>query len=573
MCQMDSLLSWPSVRYLLGLYAVIIFGLGVLGKRADASSLKVKLNDAAFFLVGLVFFLLFRLPSIMLARHLNPDEAQMLAQAIKSFFTANYIPWQAFDPNSSGPLNSYILAWAGALSGQVPDYPLARTVAAILIWVTIFMVYKINTLFFDRAACLVGTLPVFLFYAFTENHDFLHYSSELLPLTLFAAAWYVQLSGAVYRPESSWPFIMAGFMFGFLPWIKLQFVLLTLFGMGTQVVLLLRLRRNRIKPLGLWLAAASLCSVLHLLAIIFYGDFADFFPSYLVMGRMYNSSQNSEVFTVATWWRFMLMDDVLLRMTVQLVLFAVSACLFSLAVRAVPAYRMVMFLGGTWLYFGVMIWTINLSGRQFSHYLQIFFPFLSILFTLATDRLLAGVSSCWASAGVALSATRWRDRVTYDYRAVTVSVVLLVLWLGANDRLEVYTVNRALWATHVRNAAWRSLIPAGATSVVWGWMPQLYVETKSVPALRDTIITYTHFGENNRCMRRVIDDILSNRPDFMVDAVHAGAFGVTDREAHGIHTVPEVKELLDEDYIVHGEVDGMTVYKRSFGRRGASEAP
>ena len=93
------------------------------------------------FILIFIFLLIFRSNSTLLSfENLNPDEAQMIANAINLFYKNFNI--LEFDGTTSGILNSLILIWPKILNLEI-TYLTARLTSIFLISLIIFFVFKI----------------------------------------------------------------------------------------------------------------------------------------------------------------------------------------------------------------------------------------------------------------------------------------------------------------------------------------------------------------------------------------------------------------------------------------------
>ena len=136
-----------------------------------------------FFLVIFFSILLIRSNLYLLGNEiLNIDESQMTANAIK--LSINKFNILEFDGTSSGFINSLILTWPDffGLDITILTTRLTAIVVLALIFYIIFLYFNISLSNKTIAAILV--LPGLLFFSFTQDPDFQHYSSELLS-TLF----------------------------------------------------------------------------------------------------------------------------------------------------------------------------------------------------------------------------------------------------------------------------------------------------------------------------------------------------------------------------------------------------
>lgn len=99
--------------------------------------------------------------------------------------------------------------------------------------------------------------------------------------------------------------------------------------------------------------------------------------------------------------------------------------------------------------------------------------------------------------------------------------------------------------------------------LVWGWMPYYHVYSGMVQSHRMSISTPI-FSENERqtfYRKAFIDDLVNNRPRWVVDAVAPGSFNYNDRGTHGIHVFPEFEEILKRDYKQIDEIEGVRIYR------------
>ena len=133
------------------------------------------------FILIFIFLLIFRSNSTLLSfENLNPDEAQMIANAINLFYKNFNI--LEFDGTTSGILNSLILIWPKILNLEI-TYLTARLTSIFLISLIIFFVFKILYLQTKKTKIsLFLLLPTLIFFLFTKDPDFVHYSSELLSI-------------------------------------------------------------------------------------------------------------------------------------------------------------------------------------------------------------------------------------------------------------------------------------------------------------------------------------------------------------------------------------------------------
>ena len=163
------------------LYAVMALALAPAASPRARRLFGTRRTDALLLALGALTLFAFHWPSFYWEWPSNPDEAQMLAQAIKSAHAP--IPWLAYDPTTSGPLNTAVLALP-ALFGVTPGYVSARIEATLLVLGSLTFFFAAMGSLFDERIARLATLPVFAFFALCESSDFNGYTSELTPIFL-----------------------------------------------------------------------------------------------------------------------------------------------------------------------------------------------------------------------------------------------------------------------------------------------------------------------------------------------------------------------------------------------------
>ena len=164
-----------------------------------------------------VTLLCFRWPMLWVQHQLNPDESQLIAGAL----TLRHDPvfWRSVDGGTAGPLDFYPLlpaAWADGFA----SYATARLIALAVIFGVVVFAGETLALLAGSALARIAVLPALAAIAFTTTPDFAHYSTELMPALLLAAAGYVAVrQGLTPVPRQLW---LIALLLGGVPWAKLQ---------------------------------------------------------------------------------------------------------------------------------------------------------------------------------------------------------------------------------------------------------------------------------------------------------------------------------------------------------------
>ena len=179
------------------------------------------LSNRAYLVSGILLLAFMRLPVIVFNRELNQDESQMLSHAITLLQDPVY--WRSVDGTTIGPLDNYLLVLPKLLGFQI-NYSSGRFMGLLCVagaWLFLFSALK--NWFGISIARRLSVVPL-LFVAFTQEIDFVHYSSEQLPVLLLAfCVWQLSRLDPKTAPVPSGLYLL-GLAAGAVPFGKLQAV-------------------------------------------------------------------------------------------------------------------------------------------------------------------------------------------------------------------------------------------------------------------------------------------------------------------------------------------------------------
>lgn len=147
-----------------------------------------------------VCLLLCRFPAL-LEHEFNPDEGQFLASAQKLFYDANF--FHSVDCGTSGPFNVYSLMLP-AIVGISPDFASSRLIGLAAVFLSILLFYRAVALIAPEEIARIAVLPFAGAFAVFRDPEFIHYSSEHIPILITTLGFYLSVrilrSPASYRP-------------------------------------------------------------------------------------------------------------------------------------------------------------------------------------------------------------------------------------------------------------------------------------------------------------------------------------------------------------------------------------
>ena len=177
-----------------------------------------KRTDWGWSLVIFAVLMAGRWPTWFVTRQLNPDESQLIAGAMT--LRNDPVFWRSVDGGTAGPFDFYALWPMGWLHGT-DDYFSARVTALVLIAAALIFAHQGVALVFGRMAARVTGFAAVCFESLTFHDELLHYSTELVPMGLLAAACFLMVRRFVANADWRWN-IVGGLLLGAMPLAKLQ---------------------------------------------------------------------------------------------------------------------------------------------------------------------------------------------------------------------------------------------------------------------------------------------------------------------------------------------------------------
>lgn len=510
----------------------------------------------AFLIVSLAYIFVSRLPALKYDLAINPDEAMMAANAMR--FRYGWLNWDILDGITSGPLNSAILAWPLLLGGDITLFSTRVTGLACICGVIVLLFLSARRLS-DRRTAILATVPAVIFVASTTSRDLIHYSSEHLPVFLVACALFLFVRS--FDSPRLGPLLVAAAILGAVPFAKLQ---ASLIAATVGVFILVRAaatgasRWEAVIRMMLTICAALAASLVYLLPLALSGGLDDAFKSYITQPH----------YRAAPDWSDKIPDMLgqetivaaLLICTIVAIAAALLAWLFER--RLAPGLSLlpeVRWTGALAAFLAPVIYlSIAYPARSFYHYLLLAVPLL-MLATAAAFAVLA------ASA----------RRTALQAAVFTCSLVIMLvaaqrewIWgLALFQRNFGDTLQGRLLETR-HTLAW--LRPQPRDSLLcWGWHPVCYVEAGLTPATRETTNENQHYGLPLRdyFRARFLRDFATSAPDFIVDAVAPGSFGLTDPGTEGLQTFPALAEIVARDFSTASRVADADKCPRTYVRK------
>lgn len=540
------LLKSPSFWEAIGWVMFILVAVGLIYTDYQKPISRRKQLVLVLSLLALLFIK--RLVILFVNRELNPDESQLLSQAL----TLRYHPvyWKSVDGATMGPLSCYFVA-IPAWFGVPLQYIVLRWEAFFCLLISVISGYFTIENFFDSRVARLASLPVVAFLAFTEHLDFLHATNEQLSLALIGVTLW-QFSHIWKHQQFSHSIRMAllSSTASLVPFAKLQgtpaaliIVLFAFLGLLGQYWHVSRPVFWR-SLIGL-VVGGVLFPVLVVVLTFVFNVFDDFVHFYLTANLAYSAGES--------FWVYVAHFPLFVAHTLDFWVFLLPAGLLGIGwvIGARKTYRplgLLLFIVALLIASG---YAVIKPGNEFTHYLLYLVLPISLLTAWWLDSFRQPIHTLWWT-GLIVLATAGKS---VQQRAT-----------AAENPTTVYTKQPfALRQFSISPIAGQVLQFAkpGEDLVVWGWAPKYNVETQMPQGVSDNHTIRCVMGGDQRAHReRYIRNMQASQAPVFIDAVGPNSTWLTDRRRYGYETFPELRNYVQTNYRFVAEIDSTRIFVR-----------
>jgi hypothetical protein len=524
----------PPVYWLIGyaLAAFVVF-----------SAFYKPVSTKIYVLSAILLLIFMRLPVIVFNRELNPDESQMLSHAITLFQDPVY--WRSVDGTTIGPLDNYLLVIPKLLGFQI-DYTSGRFMGLLCAAGSLlFLFFSLKNWFGANIARIIFLVPL-LFLTFTQEVDFVHYSSEQLPVLLLAMCVWLVSRGSSNIGNINANLYALGLAAGAIPFAKLQAVpqALVLSACGLWIGYQWFISKKEKRPIVLLMLGGLTFPTLVLILALAFNVFTDLIDFYLLGNAIYAGGKGFLDIPSQFIKIFSLTADF------QVFTLALIVPMISGLVRVFGSFKSQksdLFLGLTILLLLLSsIFAVTKSGNDFIHYLN----FCIIPWTLLAAYGLSRVEK-WSLVFPAVLLLWF---VSYD-------AYFFVKERRLNAFVSVET--RTLGQSPVVQALKKYSKPDDYM-VVWGWQCVYYVEAQLAQGTAENHSERSifHHPMRDTYRKRYMADMQRNKPAIVLDAVGKNSFWVQNKKAQGIASYPELFQYVHANYKFIGNFDDTDLYVR-----------
>jgi hypothetical protein len=516
-----------------------------------SKSLSLPINEYLGCIVLFILFICRKLPFILYNGQINPDESQMLTQAITLDFDPVF--WRSVDGTTSGPINSYLIL-ALKYVGFPFNYSTLHLASVGLISFSLFMTYLTLRLAFSTKVSFLSLLIIYSFFFLTNHKDFNHYNSELPSVALITVAFYLIARIYYLTHTSLLIFGMLGLICCSIPLAKLQGgPLASLYIVYAGLILINSSMPITRKFLLLGSLIFGIVSVIVFLVLFLYYN-SILYDLYIKTNLSHYSPSNG------------------LNLFIKLVFKSsydyIFLLIFSFSIWVLAAFiaireKYFVFIFNRIFLFLLINFTLSLlviarTGYIFEHYL--FYSFFPI--TLLTAYTLNQILD--------FGIIKYYSQISFNIIAIGLFAGLAITYtLKFSRKNQNFTmVPLPLYEIKVVNLINRYTEPTDCM-VVWGWNLTYHVltglrqgtrenhsircmTTNSLGAIHDPqLIAY--FGH------QYVNDMRRNCPAIFIDEVQSNSFFENPKLV--VHQkIPELKKFIANNYRLVSTQSGILVY-------------
>ncbi len=532
---------------------------------------RYLLSDNIFIFSIILFIIIGRWTSLLVP-NVNPDESQFIAGAIKLF--KDPVFWQSVDTGSSGPLNIFPLELPVYLGIRL-EYASARLVATLLVFISILSLYYSLNIIYNKSIARSSVFLVVVTFSVMPIYDLKYYASEYVPITLLTLS--LMTICLSYRYPKNELRIVSGLLLGAIPVAKFQGLPIAFAIVLLAIHIIWKQSQDKtefsksIVLLGLSFLIPSLIIFAYLIR---FSLIDDFWKSYIQQNLLNYSSGTLKVVNNST--KSSHIGD---HLGYIFNLFFSTRVLFCLAAA------MLIVLIPILIYF--QYFKIQKTKRSRSFYL-IYYSILQLIFSLYAvlkpanqfyHYLLFLIIPCGFLIGVCLGELQ----IIAINSSLKKSLGNLPIKLLINFLLYIIIVGIAQGLFYIKyddpnllrreqllkhyhgplETAITQIIHPGETMVVWGWAPELYVETATIQGVRDAVPASAIIPSplQKYYLKRFIDDLAKSSAPVFVDAVSPKMFTFHDPKTQEHEAFPELNKIITEKYKLVDNIDGVRIYK------------
>ena len=547
-------------------------------------------SDVAFIGLSLLTLTFMRLPSLFDNSELNPDEGQLVTQAIT--LAQDPVFGRSVDGTSIGPINSYLLLLPRLLGLSI-DYTDAHLTSLLLIALALGVFYFSLLRLASPVVSRLTVLITLVFFAWTTENDYLHYSSELTSLPIITICFYLatRIIQAKNLAISDAMFWVLGFTAGLTPYCKLQTLPIVGMILAVATIYLFKTAGKKALPQFSKMAVAFLLPTILVFSLAYWFGVERYFIDYYFIGNLttYAEIYANSPLVHRNFFSKLVSFPIFASHHPDFALFSLANCVIILSAALVVKWslrsKQNRLRTPSWTNTLVTLttlsalWAIITPGTEFGHHLLLLvFPFgwvmgLSLQFIRTHLPIRAQAHLALAILGLFIVDITLSNHVLLAHikqfarRSTNSSIALAaqpnptslqvrnppVFWFPFRARVTLSPVAQVIkrYATDSDKMA------------VWGWNCQYYVEANLAQGVSENHTQRSIIPNRMRdqYLSRYARELRTNKPVVFLDAVGPASQILNQPNQQHEH-FDSINRVIQDQYSLVASVDSVRIYVR-----------
>lgn len=477
---------------------------------------------------------------------LNTDEFVIGAKALR--LIKNNFNFYEFDGDTSGLLNALFLTWPKIFDLDV-SFLSIRISSILVIGLILYFTYKIINNNLDKKLSFIIFLPLLLFFSFSKDADFIHYTNELIATLLIIISFFLIMQGI--RINMLKKYFLVGFILSSVLFAKMQFFPVAVIIFMT-VLINQYLKTKNFKTLIVLLLGFSSPIVLVSIYYFLNQNFIDLFYNVIhyPLSDLITRNLSSDQIIADTNSLIAIKNSNKLNILIE-----------HLKLNAV--FHLIYFYALILIFFLFYIKKINLlkKGINFELILVAVSIFSSLIISLVTGSVhrhylivLLPMIPIFISFFIKFYQRHLEFNKNFIIFLAPLYSIFIISLILENSKFYSKKFKHVNYFDNKINFSNPNILEflnleKRDKIIVWGWKPELYILSGLSPAARDTVnqkqIDYKSKREYFR--KRFISDFEKNNPTLVVDYVKPNGYMFT-QETQNVESFPDLTYLLKRDF-------------------------
>ncbi len=505
-----------------------------------------------FFSITLLVFLGRINSSIFGYELLNTDEFVIGAKANRLLSEYKFYE---FDGDTSGILNALFLLWPGIFDLEI-SYLSIRISSVIIVGLILFFTCKIIYLFSDKKESLLLSIPLILFFSFTKDPDFLHFTNEMVSTLLIISSLYIYLKN--YNQLSFQQLFSISFLSGSVLFAKMQFfpvACILVFVINIRVLFKDKSIKNFLVSSIGFILPAGMISIYYLandeLKDLFYNviyfPLSDFFARNEVTQKELIIGSNNLQTIMTSGKKKILFNHLILNSLFHLLYMYFIYFLFlsiNIKFKNFKDYIKEIFDFKLLILSLTIISTlfiIFITGSVHRHYFVNLLPLIPIFLAIFTN----------------LNKKAQRIKNISNHYILLILIFIFTVSLVFENK-KFYSKNfvqRNFFDNEISLKSpeiyqYLNLDKKKDKAIVWGWKPEIYLLSGLKPSNRETTnLKQIDFRPGREYFKeRFILEFSKKNPEILIDYAKENSLFYSD-EKYGVKSFTKLEKILSKDYI------------------------